>query len=116
MLKIKNESVSNTDEVKRLTRKLAQSQAENKKVVTNYETAIHKLHEFQANLLKEREEKATEKQKIEFDLTQKILELDHKNEKITELEIDLNEYSDNFQASQKIYQELKDESDSKSVD
>jgi chromosome segregation ATPase len=108
-----NDSVNteNKEKIKKLTKKLEESYAETRNWAKNYETAINKLKEFEVNLIKEREEKATEKQKIEFDLSLIKVDLAEKIKKIQKLEIDLNEYSDNFQVSETVYKECKNENE-----
>jgi chromosome segregation ATPase len=108
-----NDSV-NTDNnklIKKLNKKIDELNAENKNWAKNYEAAINKLKEFEVNLIKERGEKATEKQKIEFDLSLIKVDLAEKIKKIQKLEIDLNEYSDNFQVSETVYKECKNENE-----
>lgn len=87
--KIKNEeNIRNTTDGYAKKRR-SDFQNEYEELSKNYETTIKKLHDFQIQLVKEREEHTIEKRKIEYDLSLKIIELNEKNQKIEELESDL---------------------------
>lgn len=107
--KIKNEeNIRNTTDgyaKKRYT----DIQNENEELSKNYETTINKLRDFQIQLVKEREEHAIEKRKIEYELSLRIIELKEKNKKIEELESDLIERINIVKACESVYNDLKND-------
>jgi hypothetical protein len=107
--KIKNEeNIRNTADGYAKKRR-SDFQNEYEELSKNYETTINKLHDFQIQLVKEREEHTIEKRKIEYDLSLRIIELNEKNQKIEELESDLRERINLVKACESVYNDLKND-------